>query len=77
MCYLEEKKKKLLLNSAEEIQKISKYFENKINEDNINQRICYRIPKPIEVDQLGNVFEFNFETNNEKDFAKCSRVLRC
>ena len=62
-------RKDYLLNGVEEIEKIFKKVKNKINENNLKQRIRYRFPKHGTIDQLENVFVFDLETHNDHDFA--------
>ena len=59
-----------LLNGVNEIDKESKYVKNKINENNLKQRILYRFPKHETIDQLENVFVFDLETHNDQEFAE-------
>ena len=63
-------RKDSLLNGVDEIDKNFKYVKNKINEDNLKQRICYRFPKHETIDQLKNVFVFDLETHNDQEFAE-------
>ena len=44
-----------------EIEKTFKYVRNKINENNLKQRIRYRFPKHETIDQLKNVFVFDLQ----------------
>ena len=41
-----------------------------MNENNIKQRILYRFPKHETIDQLENVFVFDLETQNDREFAE-------
>ena len=59
-----------LLNGVNEIDKNFKYIKNKINENNLKQRIRYRFPKHETIDQLENVFVFDLETHNDQEFAE-------
>ena len=59
-----------LLNGVNEIDKNFKYIKNKINENNLKQRIRYRFPKYEPIDQLENVFVFDVETHNDQEFAE-------
>ena len=59
-----------LLNGVNEIDKNFKYVKNKINENNLKQRIRYRFPKHETIDQLENVFVFDLETHNDQEFAE-------
>ena len=59
-----------LLNGVDEVDKNFKYVKNKINEDNLKQRIRYRFPKHERIDQLENVFVFDLETHNDQEFAE-------
>ena len=70
MCYLEKNRKDSLLNGVDEIDKNFKYIKNKINEDNLKQRIRYRFPKHEPINQLENVFVFDLETHNDQEFAE-------
>ena len=45
-------------------------MKNKINEDNLSQRIRFKFPKHEILDQLENVFVFNSETYNDQAFAE-------
>ena len=70
-CVIWKKNRKdSLLNGVDEIDKIFKYVKNKINEDNLKQRIRYKIPKHETIDQLENVFVFDLETHNDEEFAE-------
>ena len=59
-----------LLNGVNEIENNFKYIKNKINENNLKQRIRYRFPKHETIDQLENVFVFDLETHNDQEFAE-------
>ena len=59
-----------LLNGVNEIENNFKYIKNKINENNLKQRIRYRFPKHETIDQLENVFVFDLETQNDNEFAE-------
>ena len=63
-------RKDSLLNGVQEIEKNFKYVKNKINENNLKQRILYRFPKHETIDQLENVFAFDSETHNDEEFAE-------
>ena len=65
-----EKRKDSLVNGAGETEANFKYVKNKINEDNLGQRIRYRFPKHETIDQLENVFVFDLETYNDQEFAE-------
>ena len=70
-CVIWKKNRKdSLLNGVDEIDKNFKYIKNKINEDNLKQRIRYRFPKYEKIDQLENVFVFDLETQNDQEFAE-------
>ena len=70
-CVIWKKNRKdSLLNGVNEIDKNFKYIKNKINEDNLKQRIRYRFPKYEKIDQLENVFVFDLETHNDQEFAE-------
>ena len=70
-CVIWKKNRKdSLLNGVDEIDKNFKYIKNKINEDNLKQRIRYRFPKYGKIDQLENVFVFDLETQNDLEFAE-------
>ena len=70
-CVIWKKNKKdYLLNGVDEIDKNFKHVKNKINEDNLKQRIRYRFPKHETIDQLKNVFVFDLETHNDQEFAE-------
>ena len=57
------------LNGVNEIENNFRYIKNKINENNLKQRIRYRFPKHETIDQLENVFVFDLETHNDQEFA--------
>ena len=59
-----------LLNGVNEIENNFKYIKNKINENNLKQRIRSRFPKHETIDQLENVFVFDIETHNDQEFAE-------
>ena len=59
-----------LLNGVQEIENNFKNVKNKINENNLKQRIRYRFPKHEIIDQLENVFVFDLETHNDNEFAE-------
>ena len=59
-----------LLNGVNEIENNFKYIKNKINENNLKERIRYRFPKHETIDQLENVFVFDLETHNDQEFAE-------
>ena len=70
-CVIWKKNRKdSLLNGVDEIDKNFKYIKNKINENNLKQRIRYRFPKHETIDQLENVFVFDLETHNDQEFAE-------
>ena len=70
-CVIWKKNRKdSLLNGVNEIDKNFKYVKNKINENNLKQRIRYRFPKHETIDQLENVFVFDLETHNDQEFAE-------
>ena len=70
-CVIWKKNRKdSLLNGVNEIDKNFKYIKNKINEDNLKQRIRYRFPKHETIDQLENVFVFDLETHIDQEFAE-------
>ena len=70
-CVIWKKNRKdSLLNGVEEIEKNFRYVKNKINENNLKQRILYRFPKHETIDQLENVFVFDLETHNDNEFAE-------
>ena len=70
-CVIWKKNRKdSLLNGVDEIDKNLKYIKNKINEDNLKQRIRYRFPKHETIDQLENVFVCDLETHNDNEFAE-------
>ena len=61
-CVIWKKKRKdSLLNGVNEIEKTFKYVRNKINENNLKQRIRYRFSKHETIDQLKNVFVFDLQ----------------
>ena len=47
-----------------------KYVKNKINENHLKQRICYRFPEHETIDQLDKVFVFDLETYKDQEFAE-------
>ena len=59
-----------LLNGVNEIENNFKYIKNKINENNLKQRIRYRFPKHETIDQLENVLVFDLETHNDEELAE-------
>ena len=63
-------RKDSLLNGVEEIENNFRYVKNKINENNLKQRIVYRFSKQETIDQLENVFVFVLETHNDQEFAE-------
>ena len=70
-CVIWKKNRKdSLLNGVQEIENNFKYVKNKINEDNLKQRILYRFPKHEPINQLENVFVFDLETHNDQEFAE-------
>ena len=70
MCYLEKNRRDSLLNGVNEIDENFRYVKNKINENNLKQRIRYRFPEHETKDQLENVFVFDLETHNDQEFAE-------
>ena len=70
-------RKDSLLNGVEEIENNFRYVKNKINENNLKQRIRYRFPKNEAIDQLENVFVFDLETHNDQEFAEAYAVGLC
>ena len=70
-CVIWKKNRKdSLLNGVDEIENNFRYVKNKINENNLKQRILYRFPKHETIDQLENVFVFDLETHNDREFAE-------
>ena len=70
-CVIWKKNRKdSLLNGEQEIERNFEYVKNKINENNLKQRIRYRFPKHEPIDQLENVFVFDLETHNDREFAE-------
>ena len=70
-CVIWKKNRKdSLLNGVKEVDENFRYVKNKINEDNLKQRIRYRFPKHETIDQLENVFVFDLETQNDNEFAE-------
>ena len=70
-CVIWKKNRKdFLLNGVQEIEKNFKYVKNKINENNLKQRLPYRFPKHEPMNQLENVFVFDLETHNDQEFAE-------
>ena len=70
-CVIWKKNRKdSLLNGVNEIERNFKYIKNKINKDNLKQRIPYRFPKNETINQLENVFVFDLETQNDQEFAE-------
>ena len=67
-------RKDSLLNCVEEIENNFRYVKNKINENNLKQRILYRFPKQGTIDQQENVFVFDLETHNDQEFAEAYAV---
>ena len=52
-----------LLNGIDDMENNFRYIRNKINENNLKQKIRYRFPKHEKTDQLENVFVFDLETH--------------
>ena len=74
-CVIWKKNRKdSLLNGVQEIENNFKYIKNKINENNLKQRILYRFPKYEPINQLENVFVFDLETHNDQEFAEAYGV---
>ena len=70
-CVIWKKNRKdSLLNGVNEIDENFRYVKNKINENNLKQRIRYRFPKHETIDQLENVFVFDLETHIDQEFAE-------
>ena len=70
-CVIWKKNRKdSLLNGVQERENNFKYIKNKVNENNLKQRIRYRFPKHETIDQLENVFVFDLETHNDQEFAE-------
>ena len=70
-CVIWKKNRKdSLLNGVNEIERNFRYVKNKLNENNLKQRIRYRFPKHEPIDQLENVFVFDLETHNDEEFAE-------
>ena len=63
-------RKDSLLKGVDEKDKNFKYGKNKINENNLKRRICYRFPKHEPVDHLEDVLVFDLETQNDQEFAE-------
>ena len=71
LCVIWKKNRKdSLLSGVNEIDENFRYIKNKINENNLKQRILYRFPKHETIDQLENVFVFDLETHNDQEFAE-------
>ena len=74
-CVIWKKNRKdSLLSGVQEIENNFKYIKNKLNENNLKQRILYRFPKHEIIDQLENVFVFDLETHNDQEFAEAYGV---
>ena len=74
-CVIWKKNRKdSLLNGVQEIENNFKYVKNIINENNLKQRILYRFPEHETIDQLENVFVYDFETHNDQEFAEAYAV---
>ena len=70
-CVIWKKNRKdSLLNGVKEVDENFRYVKNKLNEDNLKQRIRYRFPKHEPINQLENVFVFDLETHNDQEFAE-------
>ena len=70
-CMIWKKNRKdSLLNGVEEKENNFRYVKIKINENNLKQRILYRFPKHETIDQLENVFVFDLETHDDREFAE-------
>ena len=70
MLFGKKNRKDSLLNGVNEIERNFRYVKNKINENNLKQRIPYRFPKNETINQLENVFVFDLETHNDEEFAE-------
>ena len=70
LCFLEEKYKRFFKCWRRRDRKIFDYVTNKINKNNLKQRIRYRFPKHETIDHLENVFVFDSETHNDQEFAE-------
>ena len=69
-CVIWKKNRKdSLLNVVGEINENFKYVKEKINENNLKQRIRCRFSKHETIDQLESVFVFDLETHNDQEFA--------
>ena len=70
-CVIGKKKRKdKLFIGVEEMDRNFKYVKNKINKNNLKQRIRYRVSKHGTIDQLENVFVFDIEIYNDHEFAE-------
>ena len=70
-CVIWKKNRKdSLLNGVEETDKNFKYVKNKINANNLRQKIRYRFAKHETIDQLESVFGFDLETNIDQEIAE-------
>ena len=77
-CVIWKKNRKdSLLNGVNDIERNFKYVKNKINENNLKQRIRYRFPKHETIDPLENVFVFDLETHNDQEFAEAYAAGLC
>ena len=69
-CVIWKKKRKdYLLNGVDEIDRTFKHARKNKNENNLKRRIPYEIPKHETINQLENVFVFDLETHNGREFA--------
>ena len=59
-----------LINGVEELERNFEYVKNRMNENILNHRIRYRLPKRETIDQLEKVFVFDLETKNDKYLQK-------
>ena len=70
-CVIWKKSRKdALLNGVDKIDKKFKCVKNKINGNNLKQRIRYKFSKHETKDQIENVFVLDLETHNDQVFAE-------
>ena len=67
---MEKNRKDSLPNVVDEIERNFRNIKNKMNENNLIQRIRYRFLKHETIDQLENVIVFDLETHNDQEFAE-------
>ena len=59
-----------MVDGVRQIEANFNIVNNKVNDDNLGQRMRYRFPKHGTVDQLEKVFVFDLKTYNDQEFAE-------